>query len=119
MSGYRQHSFDPNAYQDPGPPARPYDWVQWTCVAVVALCCAIELVHFAGWLGWIEPLFDESPRAFLFVILGLALIYSRREPPHDVAPELAAQRRTWLLIIVTATVVIVGIAFIADIVVGG
>ena len=119
MSGYREHSFDPNAYQDPGQPLRPFNWVQWTGVTVIAICCAIELAHFAGRLGWIEPVFEESPRAFLFVILGLVLINSRREPPHDVAPELAAQRRGWLVTIVVASVVIVGIAFIIDLLVTG
>ena len=114
MTGYREHSFNPNAYQDPGQPMRPFNWVQWTGVAIVAVCCTAELVYFAGSLGWIEPLFEESPRAFLLVILGLALVHSRREPPHDVMPELAAERRRWLLIVIAATVVIVGAAFVID-----
>ena len=26
MSGYREHSFDPNAYEQPGRPLKPYNW---------------------------------------------------------------------------------------------
>jgi hypothetical protein len=114
MTGYRQHGFDPNAYQDPGRPMRPFNWVQWTGVGVIAVCCALELIYFAGRFGWIEPLFEKSPRAFLFVIVGLVMINSRREPPRDVAPELAAERRRWLLIVIVASVTIVGLAFVAD-----
>ena len=114
MTGYREHSFDPNAYQDPGRPMRPFNWVQWTGVVLGVVGLAVELVYFAGRLGWIEPLFARSPNMFALLIVGIVLINSRREPPHDVAPELASERRRWLLIIVAACAVIIGVAVVVD-----
>ena len=38
MSGYRDRSnFDPNVSSDYGPPMRPYNWVQWTGIGLIAL----------------------------------------------------------------------------------
>ena len=51
MSGYREHSFDPNAYEQPGRPLQPYNWVQWTGVAIGVLGLAIIALGLLGRLG--------------------------------------------------------------------
>ena len=79
MSSYRQHGFDPNAYEQPGPPARPYSWVQWTGVALAGVGCILSTLHIGGQFGWWPLWFqDSSPWSFILLLLGVALINSRR-----------------------------------------
>ena len=80
MSGYRESSYDPNAYERPGPPMRPYNWVQWSGFAMGCVGMAIALAYLAGRAGWIrDPL--ESPMPGVgFVMIGSILINSRRQP---------------------------------------
>lgn len=114
MSGYRQHSFDPNAWEQPGPPLRPFNWVQWTGVALGTIGIAFQLVYFAGRLGWIPPLIDQSSPTFVLVILGVVLINSRRQPAHDPAPELADARKRWLIVTAFVRAAILGFAAALD-----
>ena len=114
MTGYRQHSFDLDAYDQPGPPLKPYNWVQWTGVAIIAVCLVVELVYFAGRFGWIEPLFEKSPRAFLFVIVGITLINSRRAPGTPIDEEQRDRNRHTLIVTAVICTVILGLVALVE-----
>jgi peptidoglycan/LPS O-acetylase OafA/YrhL len=87
MSGYREHSFDPNHWERQGPPIRPYNWAQWTGVGLALLGAVIVLAYLAGRVGWI-PEYVESPMpGATLPLLGVALVNSRRQPIHDPAPS--------------------------------
>ncbi len=110
MSGYRQHSFDPNAFEQPGRPLRPFNWVQWTGFALAMVGLAINLVYFAGRLGWIAPLLDSTSPAFLLLIVGAVLINSRREPSTLEDSEQLRKNRKVLFITLGVCAVVLGIA---------
>ncbi len=80
MPGYREHSFDPNAYERPGPPMRPYNWVQWSGVAFGAVGVAIALAWLAGRAGWIRNPLESPTPGIGFLAIGSILINSRRQP---------------------------------------
>ena len=108
MSGYREHSFDPNAYEQPGPPLKPYNMVQWTGVALGLFGTGIYLVHFAGRVGWIPKWIEEPSPAFVLPLIGLSLINSRRAPSTEVGSEQLEKNRRVLLITVAVCAVILG-----------
>ena len=114
MSGYRDTSnYEPYATTNYGRPLRPYNWVQWTGVGLVAIGLAIDALYFAGRLGWTKaiatPTYAVAP-----LILGVTLINSRRAEVHDFAPELAGQRKRWLIVITLICVVVLGAAAVID-----
>ena len=113
MSGYREHGFDPNAGERPtGPPARPFNGVQWTGVVLVVIAIALDLAFVGGALGWWRKIPDTPVFAITPLIFGMSMINSRRQPVADPAPELAAARRKWLVITIAVCAVILGIATI-------
>jgi len=114
MSGYRQHSYDPNAYERLGPPLRPYNRWQWLGVVLILASLAINIVYFAGRLGWISPLLDGSAGAVGLLLPGILLINSRRHPATDLAPELAPARKRLLIITVAICAAILGVAAAID-----
>ena len=79
--GYRQHSFDPNAYEQQGKPLRPFNWVQWSGVAAAIVGLAIDAVYFAGKLGWSKAPLDSPSLAMPFILLGVVLVNSRSGRP--------------------------------------
>jgi hypothetical protein len=113
MSGYRETSFDPNSYPRYGKPLRPYNWVQWTGVALVLLGIGIDLVYFAGRLGWVRAM-NSPTYALAPLFLGISLVNSRREILDDPAPELAAARKRGLMIVTAICVVVLGAAAAID-----
>ena len=80
MIGYRESSFDPYAYERPGPPLRPYNWVQWTGFALGCVGMAIAFAYLAGRAGWIGQPFESPVPSIGFLMLGIVLINSRRQP---------------------------------------
>ena len=110
MSGYREYSYDPNAYERQGPPMRPFNWVQWTGVGSGLLGAALYVAYFAGRVGWMPEFLDSPMVGFPFLMLGVVLVNSRRQTITDPAPELAAARKRWLLIIVALCTAILGAA---------
>ena len=81
MSGYGQHSFDPNAYERPGPPQRPYNRVQWLGVALGSVGAVFALADFAVKFGWIDGRFDPGTGVTVALCAaGVILINSRRAP---------------------------------------
>ena len=115
MSGYRQHGFDPDAYAQPGPPVRPYNMVQWIGVGLGAAGLALSTLDIGAQFEWLPRWIDDpSPWSFILLLLGVVLINSRRHPATDVAPELAAARRRWLIITVTICAALLGVATAID-----
>ena len=114
MAGYRQSSFDPNAYQRYGKPLRPYNWAQWLGVVFAALGVLGYFAWAAEKLGWISIGFDEPAPFISLPLIGVALINSRREVLDDQAPELAADRKRWLLIVLAICAAVLGAAAIIE-----
>ena len=114
MSGYREHSFDPNAFEQPGKPMRPYNWVQWTGIAIGGLGVLLTTVHLAGKIGLFPRWLDDSPPAFLLLLLGLVLVNSRREPSTLAGSAQLEKNRKLLLITVAICAAILGIALVIE-----
>jgi len=115
MTGYRDTSnYDPYASPRYGRPLRPYNWVQWTGVAFMVAGLALDALYFAGRFGWAAVRMNTPMYALPPLFLGVSLVNSRREEVPDLAPELAAQRKRWLLIITLLCVAIFGAALIID-----
>jgi hypothetical protein len=89
---------------------RPFNWVQWTGVALFAVAMAMALVRWAGRFGWIEPHADETSLSGALNVMGLILIMSRREPVPDDAPGLSPARRGWLVVLFALAVALAGTA---------
>ena len=107
MSGYREHHFDPNAYQQQGRPMRPFNWVQWTGVAIGCIGMVLTTLQVAGQLGWIPRWLDNSP-VFTLLLLGVVLVNARREPSTLAGPEQRARNRRALLITTAVLAAIFG-----------
>ena len=118
MSGYRQHRFDPNAFEEPGSLLRPFNRVQWSGVAFAVAGLAVILTNVAGRLGWIAPLLDSSLPALLLYLVGIVLINSRREPANDVTPQQHAANRRLLIVTVGLCAIILGAATIVTLFTG-
>jgi hypothetical protein len=111
MTGYREHSFDPNAYEQPGPPLKPYNWVQWTGVVIGVLGMALITLGLLGRLGLIPAWLDGAPAAsFVLPLIGVALINSRREPGTQAGSEQLQRNRKVLLITVGVLAAVLGAA---------
>ena len=96
MSSYRETSYDPNAYERPGPPMRPYNWVQWCGVASSCVGIAIALAYLAGRIGWIPKPLESPAPGIGFLAIGSILINSRRQP--GTGPVRVTSRRTLIAI---------------------
>jgi hypothetical protein len=114
MSSYRESSYDPYAYEQPGRPMRPYNWVQWLGVALIVASIAALLVYFAGRAGWIAPLIKEVQLSTALAIVGSILVNSRREPGTQVGQEQLRRNRKVLLITILVCVVVFGAAALID-----
>ena len=115
MSGYREHSFDPNAYEQPGRPLKPYNWVQWTGVAIGVLGLAIIALGLLGRFGWIPPWLDGPPGvSFMLPIIGISLINSRREPGTQVGSEQLEKNRRILFITTGVLALILGVIAVIE-----
>jgi len=105
MSGYRQTSYDPNAYEQPGRPLRPYNWVQWTGVAIAVIGAAGCIYYLLGKAGLVPRLLDDAMPWAVLPIIGATLVNSRREPGKPLSRETMRKR----LLIILAAVVVAGI----------
>ena len=103
MSGYRESNFDPMASSgDYGPPLRPYNWVQWSGVALALIGIAIDLVYLGGRTGITPRLLDGPSIGISLPLIGAALINSRRQAGTPLSAETRRQR---ILIIFAALAV--------------
>ena len=115
MMGYRDTSnYDPYGTMNQGRPLRPFNLVQWSGVGLALFGIALYAAYFAGRLGWTSELLDSPMFGFAMLMLGVVLVNSRRESSHDLAPELAAQRKRWLLIIIAIAAAVLGAAALIE-----
>jgi hypothetical protein len=114
MAGYRESRYDPYAYEQPGRPMRPYNWVQWIGVALVAAGIATLLAYFAGRAGWIQPLVKQVQLSTALAIIGSLLVNSRREPGTQVGEEQLRRNRKVLLITILVCTVIGAAAILIE-----
>ena len=114
MSGYRQHSFDPEAYQAQGRPLRPFNYVQWTGVALAVLVLAVYAGYAAGLLGWVRPVIGNPSPLIGLMVVAVVLVNSRREPATLVGFEQLRKNRRWLLITTVICVAVLGAAALID-----
>jgi len=114
MPGYREHSFDPYAYEQPGAPVRPFNWVQWLGAGLIAIGLAAFLVYAASRLGWIPAVLKNPAPVTGFSVIGIVLINSRRQPGTPAGSEQLQRNRKVLLITVAILAVILGAAIVID-----
>ncbi len=74
----------------------------------------MNLAYLARRLGWLPVALGMPSIAIAPLILGIAARQFSPPPRHDPAPELAAQRRRWLIVIVAICAVILGAALVID-----
>ena len=110
MTGYREagSGYDPNAYEALGRPLRPYNWVQWTGVAIGGLGVLLATLDLLGEIGWIR-VGDSLPAAPL-LLFGFLLVNSRREASTLITPEQQARNKRMLYITLAVCAVMLGIA---------
>src|SRR5689334_9059457 len=99
MSGYREHSFDPNVYERPGPVIRPYNWAQWTGVAITAIGIGMAALLLLGTMGVIPQWIKPSSSPFMLMLVGTSLTNSRRHPGTPITDEQRARNRKMLIVI--------------------
>jgi hypothetical protein len=105
MMSCRQSSFDPNAYEKPGKPLRPYNWVQWTGVAIASIGMLGCLLFLANEVGVVHLGLKEPGPFIALPMIGMFLVNSRREPGTPMTDEqIARQRRIAFIILGVALV---------------
>jgi len=115
MSSYRDPVYDPNAWEQPGRPMRPFNWVQWTGVAFVGLAIVAYFYAAAATFGWVPKLrFQPMMAGLPLLFIGLALVNSRREPGTQVGSEQLAKNRRVLLITILVCAAILGAATLIE-----
>lgn len=115
MSGYRQHSYDPNAFEQPGAPLKPFNWVQWTGVALQTVAAVLITIDLLARIGWLPRLVEDmSPAPFALLVIGMVLINSRRGPARQFDSEQMAKNRRTLLITVAICAAVIGAALVID-----
>ena len=110
MSGYRQSSFDPAAFAEPGPPLRPYNWVQRLGMALAVVGTLMTVARAAGDFGWIEPMPILSFPGTIPLLVGVLLVNSRRGPSTDITPKRAAARKRAHVVILAVSALFLGAA---------
>lgn len=112
MASYRDHGFDPNAYEVMGPPLRPYNWVQWVGVVFAALGVLAFVAYCAEKIGLI-PMWMSNPAPVIMLgALGSVLVNTRRQPiPEAEQAEYRRKlrQRTILAFVVAAIAAAVGL----------
>ena len=114
MTGYREHSFDPNAYEQPGPPLKPYNMVQWTGVAIATVGAALITLDLLARTGLLPRWVDASPAPFMLLVIGMLFVNSRRAPGTLVGSEQLAKNRRVLLITVAICAAVLGAALVIE-----
>ena len=111
MTGYRDSIYDPNAWEQPGRPMRPFNWVQWLGVAFLAVATAAYFYAAAATFGWVPKLgFQPMMAGLPLLLIGLALVNSRREPGTVVGSEQLAKNRRVLFTTILVCAAILGAA---------
>ena len=95
MTGYREHSFDPNGEVMHQRPLRPFDIWQWLGVALGSTAVLIVAADVASRLGLLAQRYDTPPVVVvLLAVGGMLLVNYRRETlPADRLPDSTPARR--------------------------
>jgi hypothetical protein len=115
MSGYREHSFDPNAGGDFGPPLRPFNKFQWVGVGFLIFGVVAMLATLAASFHLIRTdTKDWLPVATMLCAFGSVLINSRRQPGG-----LRSETRRKRMVILAVGLMVFGAALITILVIKG
>jgi hypothetical protein len=106
---YQQSNFDPNAYDAPGQPLRPYNAVQWAGFVLGVVGIALVAAYFAGRAGWIPHWIDSPIYGLMPCVLGSVLVNSRRGPPVPMDEAQRARDRRTLFITLGISAAIFGV----------
>ena len=106
--------YDPHAYEQPGRPLRPFNWVQWTGVALIVAAIAALFAYFFGRAGLIPPVIKDVPISTALAIVGSVLVNSRREPGTQLGEERLRRNRKVLLITIAVCVAIAAAAAVIE-----
>ena len=114
MSGYREHSFDPNAGSEG--PRRPFNRWQWVGVAMMVAGALAMLATVAVRIGWLHDASKDDliPMGSTLVIFGSLLVNTRRQ-----AAGLTPETRRKRMVIVAVGVMVFGAALITILVLKG
>jgi hypothetical protein len=104
MTGYRDHSFDPNGGADSRPPLRPFTATQWAGLAMLAIGALAIAVFILGRIGMIPKIVDDEIPFVSFMPLGAVLLTARRPTPCD--SEVLKRRRIIVVILALAAAVL-------------
>ena len=105
MSGYRQHGFDPNAFEQPGPPLRPFDKWQWLGVALGSAAVLLFAADLAGRAGIIPHKTGDMGGVIMLLLMpALLLVNHRRGPATLVGSEQLGRRKVLLVLIAAAAI---------------
>ena len=111
MAGYREHGYDPNAYERPGPVIRPFNWVQWTGVGIAAVGAVLATLYLLAKTGAIPPKFGKPTTApFMLMLVGTTIMNSRRHPGMPIDEDQRAKNRKMLIAVALICAAILGIA---------
>ena len=115
MAGYREHSYDPNAYERPGPVIRPFNWVQWTGVGVAAVGAVLAALYLLAKTGQIPPSVGKTGTApFMLMLVGTTIMNSRRHPGTPIDEDQRARNRKMLIAVALICAAIHGIAVLIE-----
>jgi hypothetical protein len=109
MTGYREHSFDPDGGLG-RPPLRPFTPIQWIGLSILVLGALALLVYILGRTGVIPKVIDDPIPLASLMPLGAVLLNARRQTA-PCNPE--ALRRRRMIVVILAVVIAVAAAVLA------
>jgi hypothetical protein len=109
MSGYREHSFDPNGV-DNRPPLRPFNATQWIGLAILVFGALSIAVSLLGRVGAIPDILHDDLPLVALMPLGAVLMNARRQTA-PCNPEVLRRRR--MIVVILALVIAVAAAVLA------
>ncbi|QDP19299.1 hypothetical protein [Sphingomonas xanthus] len=114
MGGYRQSSYDPDSYDQPGPPLTPFNGLQWAGVALGAVGIGLFLLYVAGRLGWTAPIVATASSGIVPTFAGYMLVNSRRGPSIMVDDVQRDRNRKILFVTLAICAAILGAALVIE-----
>ncbi|HEX5257745.1 MAG TPA: hypothetical protein VFW35_03060 [Sphingomicrobium sp.] len=114
MGGYREHSFDPNAGGEYGPPLRPFNKWQGLGVGVGVLGALVIAAEIASRVGWFPLKHDTVLAGTSLLLVGSMLVNSRRQP-GGLTSETSRKR----MVIVAVALMVLGAALLTIFVLKG
>jgi hypothetical protein len=106
MTGYRDHSFDPNGGADSRPPLRPFTATQWAGLGLLLLGALAIVIYLLGRIGAIPKIIDDEIPFVSVMPLGAVLMNARRRTaPCDAE---ALKRRRIIVVILALAAAVLG-----------